>query len=222
MSFGSPVRISARCFAGDEGVLNIDREVAMTGPNHDKGLMILRSWLSATFTKLTPLSLNASLVFEQEYHGVEGDSASCAELYSLLSALSGIPIKQGIAVTGAMNQHGEVMAIGGVNEKIEGYFRICQNIGLDGTQGVIIPSRNLAHLLLDDEVVAAVEKGLFNIYTVSNVAEGMALLTGIPAGQLQDGVYEQGTVLGAAQQHLEAFRLSYQQNQPIQLVSPTH
>jgi predicted ATP-dependent protease len=222
MSFGSPVRISARCFAGDEGVINIDREVAMTGPNHDKGLMILRSWLSATFTKLTPLSLNASLVFEQEYHGVEGDSASCAELYSLLSALSGIPIKQGIAVTGAMNQHGEVMAIGGVNEKIEGYFRICQNMGLDGMQGVIIPSRNLAHLLLDDEVVAAVEKGLFNIYTVSNVAEGMALLTGMPAGLLQDGGYEQGTVLGAAQQHLETFRLSYQQNQPIQLVSPTH
>ena len=222
MSFGSPVRISARCFAGDEGVINIDREVAMTGPNHDKGLMILRSWLSATFTKLTPLSLTASLVFEQEYHGVEGDSASCAELYSLLSALSGVAIKQGIAVTGAMNQHGEVMAIGGVNEKIEGYFRICQNMGLDGTQGVIIPSRNLAHLLLDDEVVAAVEKGLFNIFAVSNVAEGMALLTGIPAGQLQDGDYDKGTVLGAAQQHLEAFRLSYQQNQPIQLVSPTH
>jgi predicted ATP-dependent protease len=222
MSFGSPVRISARCYAGDEGVINIDREVAMTGPNHDKGLMILRSWLSATFTKLTPLSLTASLVFEQEYHGVEGDSASCAELYSLLSALSGIPIKQGIAVTGAMNQHGEVMAIGGVNEKIEGYFRICQNIGLDGTQGVIIPSRNLAHLLLDDEVVDAVEKGLFNIYSVSNVAEGIALLTGINAGKLNNGEYETGTVLGAAQQHLEAFKLSYQQNQPIQLISPVH
>jgi predicted ATP-dependent protease/ribosomal 50S subunit-recycling heat shock protein len=153
--FGSPVRISARCFAGEDGVINIDREVEMTGPNHDKGLFILQSWLSASFAKLTPLSLDASLVFEQEYHGVEGDSASCAELYALLSAISGLPLPQGIAVTGAMNQHGEVMAIGGVNEKIEGYFRVCQAMGLDGSQGVLIPQRNAAHLVLNEEVVAA-------------------------------------------------------------------
>src|SRR5690606_3895960 len=120
VGFGSPVKISARCFAGEEGVIDIDREVEMTGPNHDKGLFILQSRMSASFAKLTPLSLNASLVFEQGYHGVEGDSASCAELYALLSAISGVPLPQGMAVTGAMNQHGEVMAVGGINEKIEG------------------------------------------------------------------------------------------------------
>src|SRR5690606_29605937 len=155
-SFGSPVRISARCYAGDEGIVNIGREVELSGPNHDKGVFILQSWLSASFVKLTPLTLSAALVFEQEYHGVEGDSASCAELYALLSALSGLPLAQGIAVTGALNQHGEVMPVGGLNEKIEGYFRVCRRKGLDGTQGVLIPARNTRHLLLHDEVVQAV------------------------------------------------------------------
>ena len=217
MSFGSPVRISARCYAGAEGVINIDREVAMTGPNHDKGLMILRSWLSASFSSLTPLSLTASLVFEQEYYGVEGDSASCAELYALLSALSGVPINQGLAVTGAMNQHGEVMAIGGLNEKIEGYFRICKAIGLDGKQGVLIPSRNLAHLLLDDEVIEAVNAGQFHIYPVSNVLEAIELLTDVPAGKLEDASYPENSVLGRAQHHLETFRMALQHNRAIQL-----
>lgn len=221
MSFGSPVRISARCYAGAEGVINIDREVAMTGPNHDKGLMILRSWLSASFSSLTPLSLTASLVFEQEYYGVEGDSASCAELYALLSALSGVPIKQGLAVTGAMNQHGEVMAIGGLNEKIEGYFRICKAIGLDGKQGVLIPSRNLAHLLLDDEVINAVNAGQFHIYPVSNVLEAIALLTDVPAGKLSGERYPEDSVLGRAQQHLETFRMALQHNRAIQLTNPS-
>jgi predicted ATP-dependent protease len=217
MSFGSPVRISARCYAGAEGVINIDREVAMTGPNHDKGLMILRSWLSASFSSLTPLSLTASLVFEQEYYGVEGDSASCAELYALLSALSGVPIKQGLAVTGAMNQHGEVMAIGGLNEKIEGYFRICKAIGLDGKQGVLIPSRNLAHLLLEDEVIEAVNAGQFHIYPVSNVLEAIELLTDVPAGTLSGERYADNSVLGRAQHHLETFRMALQHNRAIQL-----
>ena len=220
MSFGSPVRISARCYAGAEGVINIDREVAMTGPNHDKGLMILRSWLSASFSSLTPLSLTASLVFEQEYYGVEGDSASCAELYALLSALSGVPIKQGLAVTGAMNQHGEVMAIGGLNEKIEGYFRICKAIGLDGQQGVLIPSRNLAHLLLDDEVIEAVNAGQFHIYPVSNVLEALELLTDVPAGTLSGERYADNSVLGRAQHHLETFRMALQHNRAIQLNQP--
>ena len=220
MSFGSPVRISARCYAGAEGVINIDREVAMTGPNHDKGLMILRSWLSASFSSLTPLSLTASLVFEQEYYGVEGDSASCAELYALLSALSGVPIKQGLAVTGAMNQHGEVMAIGGLNEKIEGYFRICKAIGLDGKQGVLIPSRNLAHLLLDDEVIEAVNSGQFHIYPVSNVLEAIELLTDVPAGELSGERYAENTLLGRAQHHLETFRVALQHNRAIQLNQP--
>ena len=220
MSFGSPVRISARCYAGAEGVINIDREVAMTGPNHDKGLMILRSWLSASFSSLTPLSLTASLVFEQEYYGVEGDSASCAELYALLSALSGVPIKQGLAVTGAMNQHGEVMAIGGLNEKIEGYFRICKAIGLDGQQGVLIPSRNLAHLLLDDEVIEAVNAGQFHIYPVSNVLEAIELLTDVSAGTLSGERYADNSVLGRAQHHLETFRMALQHNRAIQLNQP--
>ena len=220
MSFGSPVRISARCYAGAEGVINIDREVAMTGPNHDKGLMILRSWLSASFSSLTPLSLTASLVFEQEYYGVEGDSASCAELYALLSALSGVPIKQGLAVTGAMNQHGEVMAIGGLNEKIEGYFRICKAIGLDGNQGVLIPSRNLAHLLLDDEVIEAVNAGQFHIYPVSNVLEAIELLTDVPAGALSGERYPENTLLGRAQHHLETFRMALQHNRAVQLSQP--
>ena len=220
MSFGSPVRISARCYAGAEGVINIDREVAMTGPNHDKGLMILRSWLSASFSSLTPLSLTASLVFEQEYYGVEGDSASCAELYALLSALSGVPINQGLAVTGAMNQHGEVMAIGGLNEKIEGYFRICKAMGLDGKQGVLIPSRNLAHLLLDDEVIEAVNAGQFHIFPVSNVLEAIELLTDVPAGVLSDARYADDSVLGRAQHHLETFRMALQHNRAIQLNHP--
>lgn len=211
--FGSPVRISARCFAGEDGVINIDREVEMTGPNHDKGLFILQSWLSASFAVLTPLSLNASLVFEQEYHGVEGDSASCAELYALLSAISGLPLPQGIAVTGAMNQHGEVMAIGGVNEKIEGYFRVCQAIGLDGTQGVMIPQRNAAHLLLNDEVVAAVRAGKFHIHTFQHVLEGAAYLTGLPAGELDaGGRYAADTFMGRVQTALEGFRKIYDSN----------
>lgn len=211
--FGSPVRISARCFAGDEGVINIDREVEMTGPNHDKGLFILQNWLSASFAKLTPLSLNASLVFEQEYHGVEGDSASCAELYALLSAISGLPLPQGIAVTGAMNQHGEVMAIGGVNEKIEGYFRVCQAIGLDGSQGVLIPERNASHLVLNDEVIAAVAGGKFHIHTFSHVLEGIEYLTGLNAGEIDaDGDYRPESVMGRVQRALENFRLIYDSN----------
>ncbi|MDZ4098519.1 MAG: S16 family serine protease, partial [Methylophilaceae bacterium] len=211
--FGSPVRISARCFAGEDGVINIDREVEMTGPNHDKGLFILQSWLSASFATLTPLSLNASLVFEQEYHGVEGDSASCAELYALLSAISGLPLPQGIAVTGAMNQHGGVMAIGGVNEKIEGYFRVCQALGLDGTQGVLIPERNASHLLLNDEVIAAVQAGKFHIHTFQHVLEGAAYLTGLSAGEMDaDGRYPADSVMGHVQATLERFRKIYDSN----------
>lgn len=211
--FGSPVRISARCYAGEDGVINIDREVEMTGPNHDKGLLIMQSWLSASFAKLTPLSLNASLVFEQEYHGVEGDSASCAELYALLSALSGLPLPQGMAVTGAMNQHGEVMAIGGVNEKIEGYFRVCQELGLDGTQGVMIPERNAAHLVLNEEVAAAVAAGKFKILTFSHVLEGLEYLTGLNAGELDEkGDYRPESVMGRVQRTLETFRKIHDSN----------
>ena len=206
-SFGSPVRISARCYAGDDGVINIDREVKMSGPSHDKGVFILQSWLSASFARLSPLCLSASLVFEQEYHGVEGDSASCAELYALLSALSGLPLPQGMAVTGALNQHGEVMPVGGINDKIEGYFRVCRRIGLDGTQGILIPGRNARHLLLEREVISAVEQGLFKIYVIDSVLDGVELLTGMAAGLPDDaGNYRPQTVLGRIQRTLEGYR----------------
>lgn len=204
--FGSPVRISARAWAGDGGICNIDREVEMTGPSHDKGLLILEGWLSAAFHRQAPLDLSASLVFEQEYHGVEGDSASCAELYALLSTLSGLPLAQGLAVTGALNQHGEVMPIGGVNEKIEGWYRTCRLLGLDGSQGVIIPARNRAHLLLDQEVLDAVARGEFHIHVIDHVLEGMELLTGVAAGAPDAlGSYPADSIMGRAQATLEHF-----------------
>ncbi|MFZ5524779.1 MAG: Lon protease family protein [Pseudomonadota bacterium] len=205
--FGFPVRVSARTFAGDDGLLSIEREVEMSGPIHDKGVLILQNYLSALFVHNSPFALNASIVFEQEYHGVEGDSASCAELFVLLSALSGLPLKQGIAVTGALNQHGEVLPVGGINEKIEGYFRICARAGLDGNQGVLIPARNRRHLMLARKVVDAVAKGLFHIYTADHVGTGMELLTGLPFGSADEkGDYPPGSVLGHAQKTLLAYR----------------
>ena len=214
-SFGSPIRITARCYPGGRGLVNIDREVNMSGPTHDKGVFILQNWLSASFSHLAPLSLNASLVFEQEYTGVEGDSASCAELFALLSAMANLPIQQGIAVTGALNQFGEVMPIGGVNEKIEGYFRVCQALGLDGKQGVIIPKRNQRHLLLDRAVIEAVKNGQFHIITIDHVLEGIEYLTGVTAGK-QDaaGNYTADTVMGHAQSVLASYRKTLESNQP--------
>ncbi len=217
VGFGSPIRISARCSPGDEGVVNIDREIEMTGPNHDKGLFILKSWFTACFSRQAPLALNATLVFEQEYQGVEGDSATCAELYALLSAVSGVPIKQGIAVTGAMNQHGELMAVGGLNEKVEGYFRLCQKFNLDGSHGVIIPRSNQQHLVLDDEVIHAVENGLFHIYAIQNVDEGIPILMDKIAGDMVEGSYTEDSVFRMVQQNLEQFRKTVQLNQPINI-----
>ncbi|HEY0664774.1 MAG TPA: ATP-binding protein [Gallionella sp.] len=210
--FGFPVRVSARCHAGEDGLVNIEREVEMSGPIHDKGVLILQNYLSGLFTHNTPLALNASIVFEQEYNGVEGDSASCAELYALLSALAGVPLRQGIAVTGAVNQHGEVLPVGGINEKIEGYFRTCEKIGLDGNQGVLIPHRNRRHLMLDHRVIEAVEQGLFHIHTAEHVTAGIELLTSMPAGTANAaGVYPRGSVLGHAQKTLLAFRRACQE-----------
>jgi predicted ATP-dependent protease len=209
--FGFPVRVTARTYAGNEGLLNIEREVEMSGPIHDKGVLILHSYLSALFAHIAPLALNASIVFEQEYHGVEGDSASCAELYVVLSSLSGLPLRQGIAVTGAVNQHGEVLPVGGVNEKIEGYFRICEKAGLDGKQGVLIPQRNRRHLMLERKLIAAVEQGLFHIYTADHVSEGIALLTGRSSGMpIAAGGYSPDSVLGLAQKTLQAYRRACQ------------
>ncbi len=214
-SFGSPIRITARCYPGQKGLINIDREVNMSGPNHDKGIFILQNWLSASFSHLAPLSLNASLVFEQEYNGVEGDSASCAELFALLSAMANLPIQQGIAITGALNQFGEVMPIGGVNEKIEGYFRVCKALGLDGKQGVIIPKRNQRHLLLDDEVVQAVKDGQFQIITIDHVLEGIQHLVSVDAGEKDaSGSYPPNTVMGHAQAVLAQYRKTLETNQP--------
>jgi predicted ATP-dependent protease len=210
--FGFPVRVTARTFAGEEGLLNIEREVEMSGPIHDKGVLILHSYLSALFAHLAPLALNASIVFEQEYAGVEGDSASCAEFYALLSSLAGLPLKQGIAVTGAINQHGEVLPVGGINEKIEGYFRICETAGLDGSQGVLIPRRNRRHLMLERKIGEAVAKGLFHIHTARHVSEGMELLMGTPSGMTDTaGDFSEGSVLGLAQQTLQAYRRACQQ-----------
>ncbi len=209
--FGFPVRVTARTYAGEDGLLNIEREVEMSGPIHDKGVLILQSYLSALFARNAPLALNASIVFEQEYSGVEGDSASCAELYVLLSSLSGLPLKQGIAVTGAINQHGEVLPVGGINEKIEGYFRVCEKIGLNGSQGVLIPQRNRRHLMLERKVAEAVAKGLFHIYTAEHASEGIELLTGLPAGIANAaGKYPPGSVLGHAQKTLLAYRRACQ------------
>jgi predicted ATP-dependent protease len=204
--FGFPVRVTARTYAGEEGLLNIEREVKLSGPIHDKGVLILHSYLSALFAHIAPLALNASVVFEQEYNGVEGDSASCAEFYALLSSLSGLALKQGIAVTGAVNLHGEMLPVGGINEKIEGYFRSCELLGLDGQQGVLIPGRNRRHLMLDPRVVDAVAQERFHIYAADRASEGMELLTGVHFGSLDDHGYPNDSVLGMAQRTLQSYR----------------
>jgi predicted ATP-dependent protease len=205
-SFGVPVRVTARAFAGDEGLLNIEREVDMSGPIHDKGVLILHSYLSGLFAHIAPLSMNAAVVFEQEYGGVEGDSASCAELYALLSSLSGLPLRQGIAVTGAVNQQGDLLPVGHINEKIEGYFRSCESLGLDGQQGVLMPTRNRRHLMLAPQVVQAVARGAFHIHVADQVGEGMSLLTGLPYGHWGPGGYAPDSVLGRVQTTLQRFR----------------
>lgn len=208
--FGLPVRVSARSHAGQDGVVAIEREVAMSGPIHDKGVLILQGLLGALFAHVAPLALNASIVFEQEYQGIEGDSASCAELLALLSSLAETPLQQGIAVTGALNQHGEIMPVGGINEKIEGWFEVCEAAGLDGTHGVLIPARNLRHLMLDRRVVDAVGQGLFRVYVAHELGEALTLLSSQPAGwsaqQNRGGPFEADTVLGRVQQTLRGFR----------------
>ncbi len=209
--FGFPVRVTAHTFAGEDGLLNIEREVEMSGPIHDKGVLVLHSYLSTLFAHLAPLALSASISFEQEYGGVEGDSASCAEFYALLSSLSGLPLHQGIAVTGAVNLNGDVLPVGGINEKIEGYFRTCAGAGLNGHQGVLIPQRNKRHLMLTRKVVEAVSNGLFHVYTADHVSEGLELLTGRPSGlAAQAGKYRPGSVLGLAQKTLRAYRRACQ------------
>jgi predicted ATP-dependent protease len=195
ITFGQPNRITVSVGLGHEGLIDIEREARLAGPIHTKGVMILSGYLAAKYTQDKPLNLSARLVFEQSYSDVEGDSASSTELYAILSALSGLPIKQGIAVTGSINQKGEVQAIGGVNEKIEGFFEVCQMSGLNGEHGVIIPESNVTNLMLKEEVVEAVEKGKFHVWAVKTIDEGIEILTGVPAGQWQeDGSFEEGSV----------------------------
>ena len=182
-SFGHPTRITARTRLGKGQVVDIQREVELGGPIHSKGVYILSGFLAGRYVPDYPLSLSASLVFEQSYGMVEGDSASSAELYALLSSLAGVPIKQSLAVTGSVNQLGEVQAIGGVNEKIEGFFDICKARGLTGQQGVLIPAANVKHLMLREEVVEAVRSGLFAVYPVATIDQGIELLTGLPGGE---------------------------------------
>ncbi len=194
-AFGTPSRVTASIGLGREGVIDIEREAKMGGPIHTKGVLILSGYIHDKYAKDKPLSLSARLVFEQSYAGVEGDSASSTELYSILSALSGLPIKQNIAVTGSVNQRGEVQAIGGANEKIEGFFEVCKARGFTGTQGVMIPESNVQNLMLKEEVVEAVKAGQFSIYSVKTIDEGIEVLTGVKAGQRRpDGTFEEGTV----------------------------
>lgn len=195
MSFGQPVRITANTFIGKNGIVNIEREVSMSGTSHSKGVYILSAYIGEKYAQDYPLSLTASICFEQLYNGVDGDSASSTELYAILSSLSGMPIKQGLAVTGSVNQKGEIQPIGGVNEKIEGFFKVCKNKGLTGDNGVLIPFQNVKNLALSDEVIDAVKEGTFHIYPISTIDEGIELLTGIPAGSLdENGEYEEGTI----------------------------
>jgi len=193
--FGKPSRITCKTFLGRSGVINIEREAQLSGRIHDKGVLILNGYLGWKYAQEHPLSLSASLCFEQSYEGVEGDSASSTELYALLSSLSDVPIKQNIAVTGSVNQKGEIQPIGGVNQKIEGFFQICRTKGMNGDQGVLIPRANLRNLMLRPEVVEAVKEGKFHIYAVSTVDEGIEVLTGVPAGKRRkDGKYPAGTI----------------------------
>ena len=195
ISFGKPSRITCRTYLGRSGVINIERESQMSGRIHDKGVMILSGYMGWKYAQDSPLSLSASLCFEQSYEGVEGDSASSTELYALLSSLSDVPIKQNIAVTGSVNQKGEIQPIGGINQKIEGFFEVCQASGLTGDQGVMMPTRNLKHLMLRDEVVQAVKAGKFHIWAVSSVDEGIQVLTGTEAGlKKADGGFPEGTI----------------------------
>ena len=202
-SFGKPSRITTRIKMGKGEVVDIEREVEMGGPIHSKGVMILSGFLGGRFGGEQPLSLSATLVFEQSYGGIEGDSASSAELYALLSAISGKPVKQCFAVTGSVNQYGEIQAIGGVNEKIEGFFDLCLERGLSGNQGVLIPASNVKNLMLRDDVVDAVKQRNFAIYPVTHIDEGIEILTGIPAGkQREDGSYPKETINGLAVERL--------------------
>ena len=215
-SFGQPSRITATVAPGRGQVIDIEREAQLSGPIQIKGVQILTGFLHEVFGQDNPLSLSARITFEQSYGGVDGDSASSTELYAMLSALSEVPIQQRFAVTGSVNQHGHVQAIGGVNQKIEGYFAVCKEMGLTGNQGVLVPESNVQNLMLKDEVIKAVEAGKFHIYSVQTIEEGIELLTGVPAGKKQtDGTYPADSIFGKVDKRLrEMAAIMREHNRP--------
>jgi lon-related putative ATP-dependent protease len=206
LAFGRPTRITAETFMGPSGIINIEREAEMSGSTYDKGVMVLSGYLGRIFAQKTPLALSISLAFEQNYNGVDGDSASSTELYAILSSLADLPIRQGLAVTGSVNQKGEIQAIGGVNQKIEGFYEVCQSKKMTGRQGVIIPTANVKNLMLKRELLEVIEKGQFHIYQIRSIQEGIEILTGVPAGQAdENGHFPPDTVYGRVQQKLARF-----------------
>lgn len=210
-AFGKPSRITARTSVGRSGIINIEREAELSGPTHNKGVAIINGFLRSRFAQNKPLVVDASITFEQSYSGVDGDSASSTEIYAILSSLSDIPIRQDIAVTGSVNQKGEIQPIGGVNLKIEGFFDVCKARGLTGTQGVMIPKQNVDDLMLREDVIDAVRQKKFHIYAVSTIEEGIEILTGVKAGSLRpDGSFEPGTVFARADEKLRHFAAEWQ------------
>ncbi len=204
--FGRPSRVTASAGMGKEGIIDIERETKLGGPIHTKGVLILGGFIAGRYSKDKPLSLSARIVFEQSYGAIEGDSASSAELYAIISALAEAPLRQDIAVTGSVNQKGEVQAIGGVNEKIEGFYEICKESGLTGSQGVIIPESNVMNLMLKDEIIDSVKQKLFHIFAVNNIDEGIEILTGIKAGKINDdGTFEKDSINYRADQKIKMF-----------------
>lgn len=212
-AFGKPSKITASTYMGKEGIVNIEREVDMSGSTHSKGVYILSGYLGETFAQEMPLTLTASICFEQLYGGVDGDSASSTEAYAILSSLSGIPINQAIAVTGSINQKGEIQPIGGVNEKIEGFYQICKMRGLNGEHGVIIPKQNVRNLHLADEIIESVKNGKFHIYAVETVEQGIEILTGVPAGKKdKNGRFPAGTIKYLAYEKLKKYAKNAEKN----------
>jgi lon-related putative ATP-dependent protease len=204
--FGRPTRVTARVSVGSGAVVSIEREIELSGPIHSKGVLTLAGYLAQSYAQRWPLALRATISFEQSYNGVDGDSASSTELYALLSALAELPVRQDVAVTGAVDQHGRVQAVGGVTDKVEGFFAVCRAQGLTGEQGVAIPRANVSHLMLSDEVVAAVAAGDFHVWAVETVDEGIELLTGCPAGARgADGAFPEGSVHRRAEDRLRGY-----------------
>ena len=214
-AFGMPSRVTARVAIGRGNVESVERQIERSGPIHSKGFLILSAYLAGTYGQEQPLALRASIAFEQAYDEIEGDSASSAELYALVSALSGLPLRQGIAVTGSVDQHGAVQAVGGVTRKIEGFYAVCKAAGLTGDQGVIVPAANVENLMLSDEVVDAVAAGRFHVWAVHTVDEGLELLAGRPAGaRRKDGSFPEGSVHALAEARLRDYIARLQASAP--------